>query len=106
MEKSIRIVTRTCYRAATAFVMLSTIAFTPQSVLAEVVKVPVGSQAEDKKNIPSPTRGSSQTQVKSKLGDPRNVQGPVGEPPITAWEYDHYVVYFEFDKVLHTVYKH
>jgi hypothetical protein len=27
----------------------------------------------------------------------------VGDPPISRWVYDHFTVYFEYDKVLHSV---
>lgn len=52
-----------------------------------------------------PTRGMSQTSVQSKFGSPRAIRSPVGEPPITRWEYQDFIVYFEFDKVIHAVAK-
>ncbi len=79
--------------------------FAATATFAEVVKVPVGQQAADQKTVPSPHRGSSKTQVKTSLGEPGSIRGPVGKPPISAWEYERYVVYFEHDKVLHSVYK-
>jgi hypothetical protein len=32
--------------------------------------------------------------------------GPVGEPPITRWDYDKFVVVFEYNRVIHSVTKH
>jgi len=29
-----------------------------------------------------------------------------GEPPISSWQYRDYIVYFEYDHVLHSVLKH
>jgi hypothetical protein len=29
----------------------------------------------------------------------------VGEPPISSWEYEPFVVYFEYDRVIHSVAK-
>jgi hypothetical protein len=49
-----------------------------------------------------PTRGMTQASVQSKYGSPAAVKAPVGDPPITRWEY---VVYFEYDKVIHAVRK-
>lgn len=90
---------RTLISAAVVLMFISAPTF------AEVVKVPVGSQAADKKTIATPHRGSSKDQVKSQYGEPETMHGPTGQPPITAWDYDHYVVYFEYDKVLHSVLK-
>lgn len=52
-----------------------------------------------------PTRGMTQASVQSKYGSPASVQAPVGDPPITRWEYANMVVYFEYDKVIHAVVK-
>ena len=52
-----------------------------------------------------PSRGMTQQSVQSKYGSPAAVKAPVGDPPITRWEYADFVVYFEYDKVIHTVYK-
>lgn len=52
-----------------------------------------------------PTRGMTQASVESKYGSPSSVKAPVGEPPITRWEYSDFVVFFEYDKVIHAVLK-
>jgi len=52
-----------------------------------------------------PSRGMTQTRVESKYGSPISVEVPVGEPPITRWEYSDFVVFFEYDKVIHAVLK-
>ena len=52
-----------------------------------------------------PTRGMTQTSVQSKYGSPVSVRAPVGEPPITRWEYKDFVVFFEYDRVIHAVLK-
>jgi len=52
-----------------------------------------------------PTRGMSQTKVESKYGSPASIKAPVGDPPITRWEYADFVVFFEHDKVIHAVLK-
>ena len=52
-----------------------------------------------------PTRGMSQDSVEANFGAPQNVRNPVGDPPITRWEYADFVVFFEYDKVIHAVSK-
>jgi hypothetical protein len=52
-----------------------------------------------------PTRGMTQDSVQSKYGSPASVKAPVGDPPITRWEYSEFVVFFEYDKVIHAVRK-
>ncbi len=52
-----------------------------------------------------PTRGMTQASVESKYGSPASIKAPVGEPPITRWEYADFVVFFEHDKVIHAVLK-
>ena len=52
-----------------------------------------------------PPRGLSKTDVAAKWGDPAAENNAVGKPPISSWEYDGFIVYFEADHVLHTVAK-
>jgi hypothetical protein len=52
-----------------------------------------------------PPKGSAKSSVSESLGAPVSETQPVGEPPISSWEYDTFVVYFEYDRVLHTVAK-
>lgn len=76
------------------------------SAQAEVIKVPIGSQATDKQYVERPKNGLTSAQVKVRFGEPLSVVAPVGEPPISSWEYADYFVFFEYDTVLHTVLKH
>jgi hypothetical protein len=52
-----------------------------------------------------PQRGQEMTAVSEDFGSPVNRNEAVGEPPISSWEYADYVVFFENDRVLHTVAK-
>ncbi len=52
-----------------------------------------------------PARGMTQASVESKYGSPVTVKAPVGDPPITRWEYRDFVVFFEYDRVIHAVVK-
>lgn len=52
-----------------------------------------------------PTRGTTQARVEADYGAPNRKIAAVGEPPISRWEYDNMVVYFEYDRVIHAVLK-
>jgi hypothetical protein len=53
--------------------------------------------------IERPGGGVSMTQVEKRYGMPAERLPAVGDPPITRWEYDTYTVYFEHDRVIHSV---
>ncbi|WP_372999719.1 hypothetical protein [Marinobacter sp.] len=74
------------------------------TVVAEEVRVPVGEQS-DRDQASFPASGMSQSSVRASWGAPMEIQGPVGEPPISQWHYQNFVVYFEGDRVIHTVLK-
>lgn len=76
----------------------------PTSVLADRVKLSVGEQREAGQELPR--NGLTQERVKEHYGEPRRRIAPVGEPPISRWEYEDYIVYFEHDRVLKTVVKY
>lgn len=49
-------------------------------------------------------RGSmTMAAVRAAKGDPVREMAPVGDPPITRWQYPGYVVYFENDRVITSV---
>ncbi len=50
-----------------------------------------------------PARGSSMASVEGRFGVPASRSGAVGEPPITRWDYADFVVFFEYNHVVHTV---
>jgi hypothetical protein len=52
---------------------------------------------------PTPTRGMSMRSVEERFGAPENRAPAVGQPPITRWDYPGFSVYFENERVLHTV---
>ena len=51
----------------------------------------------------NPARGATMDSVRAKFGTPSQEVPAVGKPPITRWEYPGFVVFFEYDRVLHTV---
>jgi hypothetical protein len=50
-----------------------------------------------------PENGQTQADVEARFGAPASKSNPVGQPPITRWDYEHWNVYFEYDRVLFTV---
>ncbi|BAO44497.1 hypothetical protein [Thiolapillus brandeum] len=60
---------------------------------------------EQQSSIAHPGHGDTMTEVEHRFGAPRTRHSPVGDPPITRWDYDEFSVYFEYDKVLTTVLK-
>ena len=56
-------------------------------------------------NMQLPVNGMHKDDVRSKYGAPAQTHAPVGDPPITRWDYGHWSVYFEHDLVLFTVLK-
>ncbi|MDH3613906.1 MAG: hypothetical protein OEU90_13685 [Gammaproteobacteria bacterium] len=56
-------------------------------------------------NSGRPTRGMTAASVESKFGAPQSKDAAVGDPPISRWEYTNFVVFFEYDRVIHAVVK-
>lgn len=73
------------------------------AVTAQTTSIPVGQQGRELQGIERPNRYMTETEVETRFGDPVMKSTPVGEPAIKYWEYDNYYVYFENDRVLHTV---
>lgn len=69
-------------------------------VLAETLSTETGNPAAAGDR---PNRGSTMATVEGRYGEPSSRHGAVGSPPITRWDYPQFSVYFEHDRVLHTV---
>lgn len=54
-------------------------------------------------NLTVPVNGQTMAEVEGIFGAPQTRSAAVGAPPITRWDYEHWSVYFEFDRVLFTV---
>ena len=52
-----------------------------------------------------PMRGMSMDKVASTWEEPASRISPVGDPPIARWEYDDFIVYFEYQNVIHSLMK-
>jgi hypothetical protein len=56
--------------------------------------------------VARPDRGMTMDGVLARYGEPNARSGPVGEPPISTWDYADFVVYFENQYVIHAVVPH
>jgi hypothetical protein len=75
---------------------------------ADVVKIPVGDQEPVNAEVLTeqlPAKGQLMSEVQKKFGPPALRTEPVGKPPITRWEYTDFIVYFEYEHVIHSVIK-
>ena len=79
--------------------LLSALA-TATPALAETLSTDTGNPAAAGDR---PNRGSSMATVQGRFGEPTNRHATVGQPPITRWDYPQFSVYFEHDRVLHSV---
>ena len=50
-----------------------------------------------------PASGLTKEQVEARFGAPTRMVAAVGDPPISRWEYPGFIVYFEFERVIHSV---
>lgn len=73
-----------------------------QPALAETVKL--GESAEQPPV--DPPRGMTMDAVREHYGNPLERVPPVGRPPISRWVYQDSIVYFEHNRVLHSVKRH
>jgi len=70
------------------------------NAFADVLLIEEVRQAE---RMELPVNGMNQSEVRQRFGAPAQTNAPVGDPPITRWDYDGWSVYFEYDLVLFTV---
>ena len=73
---------------------------------AEVIQIPVGSQAPENQSLPRPVCGMSTDSVLEQFGLPESQSEPIGNPPISIWRYPSCSVYFESATVIHSVLTH
>jgi outer membrane protein assembly factor BamE (lipoprotein component of BamABCDE complex) len=71
-------------------------------VKAETIAVDNGIAVKES-DIATPARGMTMDQVVAKFGAPVTKVPAVGTPPISRWEYQGFIVYFEADHVIHSV---
>ena len=69
---------------------------------AETVLVDGHVQLEQS-SVAHPGRGNTMHQVEAKFGAPAKRYPAVGKPPITRWDYPSFSVFFEYNRVVHSV---
>lgn len=84
----------------TRIVLALALAFVAQMAVADVLVIDEVRQSE---TMQLPKNGFTKADIESKFGTPVKKLPPVGDPPITRWEYDTYNVFFEYDLVLFSV---
>lgn len=100
--KSIRIASRT---AMACSILAACVLMTAMSAQADTLVIPLGQQAGQTTSS-LPQRGLSGASVTQRYGEPVSRHAAVGEPPISRWDYADFSVYFEHDKVVHSVRQH
>jgi hypothetical protein len=72
----------------------------PVTLSADVLLIEEVRQAE---RMTVPDNGMTTADVRARFGEPVREYNPIGDPPITRWEYENWSVYFEYKVVLFTV---
>jgi hypothetical protein len=80
---------------------LLTCAMASTSLYADVLPMPISNNVSESADIPE--LGIDMQRVEAQYGEPSQRLEAVGEPPITRWIYPTFTVFFEHDKVLHSV---
>lgn len=83
--------------------LIATLFIAPMSY-AEDIAIPIGAQGISGLSLPK--KGLTMDEVESIHGSAKIQHEATGKPPITRWEYDNYVVYFEGNRVIHSVLRH
>lgn len=89
------------YRLALLLALLA-----PTALLADTLTIPVGNQGADLDARNLPQKGESKGSVLERFGLADEEHRPVGQPPITRWDYREFSVYFEYDHVINSVRHH
>lgn len=85
--------------------LLLALLFAALPAAAEDILIPLGQQGEDLR-APLPQLGESRRSVLERFGLADEEHPPVGNPPITRWDYREFSVYFEYDHVVSSVRHH
>lgn len=88
-----------------ALPLLLTTSLFAAGIQADTLTIPLGQQASGQQ-LSLPQRGTSASAVSQQYGEPVTRHAAVGEPPISRWDYAGFSVYFEHDKVVHSVHQH
>jgi hypothetical protein len=86
-----------------AFLVILTLAFNAPLIVQADTLLIEGIEKSRTSVTERPSRGMSMDGVAAKWGAPVSKGGAVGQPPITRWEYQDFVVFFEYQHVIHAV---
>lgn len=87
-------------RFNTAEIIGAALLFGMSTVFADNLSVP---EYDIATHPDTPVPGSFMLDVIADLGEPANKTDAVGMPPISRWDYNEFRVYFEHDRVIHSV---
>lgn len=87
------------------FVVILSLAFTAPAVARADTLLIEGLEKAQPTMAERPARGMTMDRVSAAWGAPVSKGAAVGQPPITRWEYPDFVVFFEYDHVIHAVAK-
>ena len=90
-------------RASLFFIAALSSASAAAQVLEQPSRTWIGSQGRQYAGLVRPRNGLSMQAVEREFGQPKQRLPAVGQPPISRWVYDQYTVYFEHDRVVHSV---
>jgi hypothetical protein len=93
-------------KSAVKFILAAALLSLSLAGRAETILLPIASQGDYLGDMAKPAKGQKQQQISAQFGEPIDISGPSGEPPITRWDYRDFSVYFEGDVVIHSVLKH
>ncbi len=85
-----------------ALALAGSLGSTSTLALADTLLVD-GVDAAEQTSGDRPARGISMANVEARFGSPASRTAAVGKPPITRWDYPGFIVYFEYDHVVHSV---
>lgn len=91
-------------RRLVPFALAATLMFAAAPLSADTLLLDSVDQAQVDGDL-QPMRGMSMQAVEARFGQPSQRRAAVGKPPITRWEYPQFVVYFEYQHVIHAVRK-
>ncbi len=92
-----RILPALCLALCLVSTLLATVPATADTLLMENIDSASATATE------RPGRGLTMDQVQQVWGPPETRHAPVGDPPITRWDYPGFSVYFEYSRVIHSV---
>jgi hypothetical protein len=73
------------------------------SAIAQAQEGQAAGSSYGQARVDVPGRGLTMGQVEGRYGAPINRIAAIGEPPISRWVYPSFVVYFEYNLVIHAV---